>query len=380
MRRLYAGFDTIDVALQGAFPPETIEVLKVARDAAADSQEPVLVRIGPGQVAMHVHPSGLRGGYAVRADTGPLGEVLAFKANTNTVEWNGFASIRAGALAVYGLQGTRDRLWVRLADMGFVVRGHSVNRVDYAMDFLMIDFELSLDSFVAHPRMKVRPYWGEVGGSMDRNQPSAVCRGRRLESVTIGKMPGRQIIVYDKRREVVEKRKLLWFRVWGIDPHDTSVQVWRVEVRAGKKELKGRWQIRTFDDVDHAVGDVFLQALVDVRYIGSIQSDSNVTRQRLHPLWEAVAEHVAQDLMEFRAGLLPGQVRDIERQMAIDTYAMLALGNLAGWAVAHGLNDQEIEAELAERVRALVATGINDGRRKFQKSIRRARERLHFIA
>src|SRR4029077_1301274 len=117
--------------------------------------------------------------------------------------------------------------------------------------------------------MKVRPYWGEVDGSMDRNQPSAVCRGRRLESVTIGKMPGRQIIVYDKRREVVEKRKLLWFRVWGIDPHDTSVQVWRVEMRAGKKELKGRWQIRTFDDVDRAIGDVFLQALVDVRYIAS---------------------------------------------------------------------------------------------------------------
>src|SRR4029077_16323478 len=147
-----------------------------------------------------------------------------------------------------------------------------------------------------------------------------------------------------------------------------------------KKELKDRWQIRTFDDIDRAVGDVFLQVLADVRYVHSIQTDSNATRQRLHPLWEAVAEHVAQDLMEFRAGLLPGQVRDIERQMAIDTFAMLTLGNLAGWAVAHGLNDQEIEAELAERVRALVATGINDGRRKFQKSIRRARARLHFIA
>src|SRR5450755_4520659 len=34
---------------------------------------------------------------------------------------------------------------------------------------------------------------------------------------------------------------------------------------------------------------------------------------------------------------------EIERQIAIDTYAMLALGNLAGWAVAHGLNDKEIE-------------------------------------
>jgi hypothetical protein len=329
---------------------------------------------------MHVHSSGLRGGYAIRADTGPLGEVLAFKANTNTAEWNGFASIRASALAAYGMHGARDQLWKRLADMGFVVRGHSVNRLDYAVDLLTTDFELSLDRFVAHPRMKVRPYWGEVGYGVDRNYPSAVCRGRRLESVTIGKMPGRQVIVYDKRRAAIEKRNLFWFKVWGIDRQDTSIQVWRVEIRAGKKELKDRWQIRTFDDVDRAIGDVFLQALADVRYVASVQTDSNATRQCLHPLWEAVAEHVAQNLMEFRAGLLPDQVKDIERQIAIDTYAMLALGNLAGWAVARGLDDDKIEAELADHVRALLTVAINNRRGKFQKSIDRARERLHFIA
>src|SRR4029077_6590307 len=98
-----------------------------------------------------------------------------------------------------------------------------------------------------------------------------------------------------------------------------------------KKELKDRWQIRTFDDIDRAVGDVFLQVLADVRYVHSIQTDSNETRQRLHPLVEAVAAHVGQELMEFRAGLLPGQVRDIEKQIAIDTYATLVLGNLACW-------------------------------------------------
>lgn len=79
-------------------------------------------------------------------------------------------------------------------------------------------------------------------------------------------------------------------------------------------------------------------------------------------------------------GLLPGQVREIERQSAIDTYAALVLGNLAGWAVAQGLTDDEMEVELADRVRALVIVAINDERGKFQKSTARARERQHFVA
>src|SRR5262249_18619585 len=151
MRQLYAGFDTVDLALQGAFPAETIDALKAARDTAADRQEPVLVRIGPGQGAIHVHSGGLRGGYAVRGDTGPLGEVLAFKANTNLAEWNGFVSIRASTLAAYGIHAARDQLWKRLADMGFVIRGHSINRIDYAVDFLVNGFELDLGCIIAHP-------------------------------------------------------------------------------------------------------------------------------------------------------------------------------------------------------------------------------------
>ena len=97
-------------------------------------------------------------------------------------------------------------------------------------DFLAGTFKLNLDRFIAHPRTKKRPHWGEIEPASDRNQPSAVCRGRRLESVTIGKMPGRQVIVYDKRREAIEQRKLFWFKVWGIDRSDRSAEIWRVEL------------------------------------------------------------------------------------------------------------------------------------------------------
>jgi len=378
MKLLYAGFDTIDVALQGAFPPETIELLKEARYQAAERQEAVLVRIGPGRVAMHVEASGLRGGYAIRADTGPLGEVLAFKANTDPQEWNGFASIRASTLAAYGYHAARGQLFARLADLGFRVIGYSVNRIDYAADFLAPGFELRLDGFTAHPRAKVRPHWSAESHS-DRNQPSAVLSGRRLESVTIGKMPGRQIIVYDKRREALDKRKFFWFKLWGIDPHDSATNVHRIEVRAGRKELKDRWGIRTFADVETCAGDMVRHALNEIRYLAPMQNDSNVTRQQIDPLWQAMIEQVERGLFDFRAGILPSQIKELEREQAIETYTNLLVGIAAPLAVALDLANDQIETRLPPRMVKLLLAAITDRNGRFQKRIDRARERLHFV-
>lgn len=379
MKVVYAGFDTIAVAFQGAFPPETIERLKSARDAAADQQEPVLVKIGPGQVAMHIEPSGLRGGYAFRGDTGPLGETLAFKANADPRQWNGFAQIRAAALAAYGYHGARDRLRERLAQMGFVVTGQAVNRIDYAVDFLAPAFELRPDGFVAHPRAKRRPHWGKRNDT-DPNQPSAVLAGRTLESVTVGKMPGREAIVYNKRREAIAKRNLHWFEIWKIDRDDPDAMVWRVEMRAGKKELQ-RWNIRTFEDVETCGGDVVRNALDEIRYVAPEQGDSNVTRQGLDPLWVVMIEQVERGLFDFRAGLLPSRIKEIEREAAIRTHEGLILGNLASLAVAMGWDDEEIESGyLYDAIRERIFAALNDRSGKFFRSVVRARERLHFIA
>ena len=56
------------------------------------------------------------------------------------------------------------------------------------------------------------------------------------------------------------------------------------------------------------------------------------------------------------------------------------LGNIAGFAVAQGMDQGEIETLLPERIRELVSAAINDPRGKFQKGVDRARETLHFIA
>lgn len=241
---LHAGFDTLDVAFRGALSFESLNVLRSARDKASELQEPVLCALGSQKVAMHVLGYGVRGGYAFVSETGPLGGHWRFKDNMDSRQWNIFVSPSATALLAFGYHGVRDRLHEVLSGMGARVTDHSINRVDFAMDFRSTGFELRPEQFVAHSHTKLQPYWSAHAEPSGSSQPSSVVRGRRVESVTIGKMPGRQLIVYDKRREAIERRKRFWFERWGLDPTDRDVDVWRVEVRLGKKHLKGRWNIR----------------------------------------------------------------------------------------------------------------------------------------
>ena len=376
---LYAGFDTLDVAIAGALMPDAISTLETAREEAAERQEPVLTSIGPGRVEMHVSGHGMRGGYAFVVDTGPLGAKWMFKKNTNVALWNIFVSPRATMLLAYGYAGTRDRLWETLKAMGARVTDHSINRVDFAMDFRTQGFELHHDQFVAHSHTKVSPHWGKREDAGDRNQPAAVTRGRRLESVTVGKQPGRQIIVYDKRREAVEKQKPFWFRAWGQDRGDPTLEVWRVEVRAGKRELKDKYQIRRFEDFEAGIGDVVVNALQEVRYLADRQGDSNVTRQELHPLWIAAQAIAGAKLIDFRSGLTPDQIVEIERELAAERYANLFLGNAIGWAVALGLTDSEIANDLPDMLANRFSTAIRADDGRLVTSIRRIRMKLNFI-
>jgi hypothetical protein len=51
---------------------------------------------------------------------------------------------------------------------------------------------------------------------------------RRVSGITIGRMPGRQLCLYDKRADSLLKRKLYWPAVWGLDLAEHRNPVWRV--------------------------------------------------------------------------------------------------------------------------------------------------------
>lgn len=375
---LHAGFDTIDLAIQGSLPPKILDQLRAARDEAATQQESALCYLANGEFSAHVASHGAKGGYAFLLDTGPTGARWMIKDSSDPNQWNIFVSPRSAMLLTHGYAETFSIIENAIADLGGKVTGVSLNRADFAMDFQTLGFELDINRFVTHARCKRKPHWSQTENGDDPDQPRSVLNGRRVESVTIGSMPGRQVIVYDKRAEAVAKRKPHWFNVWGVDRNDPTLEVWRVEVRAGKKHLKDAYNIHTLEDFENSIGDVIVNSLDRIRYLASGQTDSNISRQTLHPLWKAAHATAQRGLLELRSGLTPDQVRSIEREKAMDVYFKQVLGNAIGYAVAHGWDDEAISDGLATLMAEKLRAECEGDTEAFDKAISRTRRRLHF--
>lgn len=375
---LHAGFDTIDLAIQGSLPPKILDQLRAARDEAATLQEPALCHLADGKFAAHVSSHGAKGGYAFLLSTGPTGANWMIKDSSDPNQWNIFVSPRSTMLLTNGYAETFRIAEQTIADLGGKVIGVSLNRADFAMDFQTLGFELEIDRFVTHARCKLKPYWSKADQAKDTNQPRSVLNGRRVESVTIGSMPGRQIIVYDKRIEAIARHKPHWFEVWGVDRDDPDLEVWRVEVRAGKDHLKDAYNIRTLEDFENSIGDVIVNSLDRIRYLASRQTDSNISRQILHPLWEAAQAAARRDLLDLRSGLTPDQVRSIEREKAAEIYLKQVFGNAVGCAIALGWDDEAIGETLPELMAERLRAAIEDDPEVLNKALVRTRRRLHF--
>jgi len=116
-----------------------------------------------------------------------------------------------------------------------------------------------------------------------------------------------------------------------------------------------------------------------IRYVAEGQTDSNVTRQTLHPLWYKVSRHVQFAMADKRSGLTRDQMKEIEREAAIDNATNMLTAYAINMGVAMGLPNEQIAHRLPELVtEALTAQSDHDAAR-FQRRLRRARERLHFI-
>lgn len=103
LRLLHKGFDGLDAAFRGALQPADIDILEAARTQAETENRQVLVKIGPGEVPMHVAGSGAPGGYRYRCDTGFMGATLFFKRGQSRGDWNIRISVKSLPLAIFGI-------------------------------------------------------------------------------------------------------------------------------------------------------------------------------------------------------------------------------------------------------------------------------------
>ncbi|TFL15948.1 hypothetical protein [Jannaschia formosa] len=346
---LYSGFDGLDLALKFNIGGDFAAYLEAKQKEAAAARYDV-----PGEwegETFTVASTGGQGGYAFRLDTGLTDEVWFLKRPNARDPWGVRVSAKSAALLAHGLDGWQRKMEATALAFGAepIPRTTSIARIDLAVDILAPDFELDDDAFVMHSRSNRKA----IKEIIQTNG-----RSGRLTSVTIGKMPGRQVILYDKREEVLTKRKVEWPLVWNarrrqlgqpdLDFSDAdSSRVWRVEVRAGKHHLKKHWGVTGWGDLHTSLPHMLETTRDVVRYCAP-SPDSNRSRWPIHELWS-----VAQTELLDRLALRPPCIDPvtIRHETALDKIEVLTsqcTGILIGIAALKGVEASHFQTFLAE--------------------------------
>ena len=369
MKLVYSGFDTLVFAVKGAANPVTLKNLELAKNLAAKEQRDAPIEFNEKRLKGLIGPTGVKGGYAYRMTFhGELGHVVSLKSNLNRNEWNAHVKIRALALAAYGWEAALEMVFSDLDAIGFSYHGISLNRVDYAMDYLNAGVTLDPADIVAHARVKKVAHKIEIDTSS---------RGQSCETVTIGKMPNRQIIIYDKRAEVIKRRNRAWFEIWNIDASDITQTVHRVEIRLGKNELKNS-EIVTLEDFKAKVNVALSRAVHVVRYVEP-NADLNRSRWPNKTIWDHVQSHVREHVLKNPNFVDITRVKHVIRsQKALESSKQI-LGNMANLSVFENMPTEKIKEHMVQYVEKHFSEIEANDDHPFWKSRVKTQEKFSFL-
>ncbi|WP_328803219.1 hypothetical protein [Oceanomicrobium pacificus] len=312
---LHSGFDglkfTIQTDIPDAFRAQLASAKEHAKKSFADSQ----LQFGP--FTLSVTNKGARG---FTTHTGDFGAVWLFQDPQDRIQNNPGITVdfRAFGLATGGLAGAEQHFRACMEAFGikYVETQLRVTRADFAVDILAPWFEPDREALVVPPGTRVTEYTGVA-------ETATVSSGARVIGLRAGAVANRQLAIYDKRAEVIQQKKMGWLTIWnaareeaGKPPLDLSdrdkSQVWRFEMRLGSKQLRNKFEIRDWQDLQDVIGDAFTDALGRMRYCVPTP-DSNRARWPTHELWSRFEGVVENDLMANCAGVLPSDVIQANR-------------------------------------------------------------------
>ncbi|UWR30975.1 hypothetical protein K3758_05455 [Sulfitobacter sp. W002] len=386
MTILHKGFDTIALSIKAALPPEFLAHLESEQSRAKTDNAPVLCTYR--DVEFHLKHHG-GAGYQFLLDGGADGASWAFKRPHPKDPWGIRISIGSRFLALNGLGRAKAHVEDTLAAWG--IRFHpedvSIARVDFCVDVFAPDFTLQPDHFVMHSGTGRRDH-------ITDNERSVNGKPGRTTSVTLGKMPNRQVIVYDKRAEVIARSKTHWWAIWNdtlrrqglpllqydtvrreihagpsssilsyieepapyityIDAADpANSRVWRIEFRAGKDYLKDTWGIRTWGQLFDLFGDLVRHTGEVVRYTAP-NGDPNRSRWPNHLIWETVVAEMNDDLTEMRSGADPNPMKEVHKETHISMIMRQVFGSHITLAALHGVEGEDLPEFLDTTLKGL---------------------------
>ena len=201
--------------------------------------------------------------------------------------------------------------------------------------------------------------------------------GQTARYFRIGSMPNRQVVLYDKISDITEKRKSYWWDFWGIKKSEFKGQIWRVEARAGKKELN-HWNLRRFSDFEKMIGDVFSSILQDIKYTIPSETDKNISRWPLADFWQEAISIAKKRLEKHISHAERKMILEGIREQIKNQYEKSILGQTVSYAALVGMDISEIPAVLDTLGDSLIEQ-ITKNQKKFSEKHQKASEKFNLL-
>jgi hypothetical protein len=390
---VHRGFDTLALSIKANIPHGLLDYLDAELKVAADERREVLITYAGLNFQLMPHGGS---GYRFILKGGPDGATWFIKKPNAKDPWGIRLSFGSYFMAMHGLGAAKAHVDLYTAKLGirFGPDDISISRADYCVDILAPDFELIPDHFVMHSST----------GRRDHITPEeTVVHGKsgRVTSVTIGGTRNRQVIVYDKRAEVIARGKSYWWDIWNhtirtcktaengscdvlkgyVTPNPDFARenrVWRVEFRAGKDLLKDRWGIRTWKQFFDLFGDLCREAGQVVRCAEPDGGDPNRARWPNHPLWEIACAEMNCDLTEMRSGADPNPMKEVQREEHIGLIFRNLLGSSITLGALHDTNVDGLEGIFGQ-LAANMTSEVKAAPERAAKQLQDAKDRYVFI-
>lgn len=208
------------------------------------------------------------------------------------------------------------------------------------VDVIAPCFCFSQGQFIVHPRMRRKPF-------AEFEYQASVGAAVRDHSITVGKMPNRQVTMYDKSRDVRDKNKVEWPEIWNtcrkakglcaLDYFDPTNRVWRIELRVGKKYLTEQWHVSGWDSLFLTLPPLLSDLAASIRF-AQPNHDSNRSRWPSHPVWLLLNQIVPDAIFDEVPDADKSQIIEIKRIAKQEILERQLLGLAISLAAFHGMS------------------------------------------
>jgi hypothetical protein len=354
-RFLCEGMDSLQESFWLKPSLELVEMLDATQRAARELQDNLegTVELKLGDECFKAHATGMQGGFRWRLSNDDL--LLAISAPSR--DWGISCRYLSAGLWEHGAHALRERAFSALR--GYTEQCSAdavrVTRADWCFDFYSPALTQELRpgcvaNVVAHSSVKKFEF-------------GTVTVGERSQTATIGKMPGLQLQLYDKSREIDEASGKTWFYpIWvaGLDGEwpwvDKPRDVWRLETRMGREFLKDR-NVRRPHEFEQLLPELITDALF-MRRLVVPREDQNRARWPMHPIWsEAYRIRGTEQILP--VGRKVTGVRDVLVERGIKQVA----GALRSLAELDGGYDERKVVSLADRARKRIEDDPRHGKK-----------------